>query len=881
MTDHLAVNDHRLPRQVVPRRYELRIEPELDAGIFRGDERIEIEVLGTVESVVMNAVDLEITDAILALGWASAGDDLDVADAFSLGVEFDEPAGRVSFLTPSEELPPGRYTLSATFSGELNDRLCGFYRSVFTDESGAKRVIATTQFEETDARRAFPCFDEPDRKAVFSVTIDAPADMLALSNGPEISVEPLGGGKQRVRFGDTIAMSTYLVAFVVGPLEATAPIDVDGVALRVIHIPGKARLAAPALDAAVHALRYFSDYFGLPYPGSKLDLAGIPDFASGAMENLGCVTFREAILLADPATASRTEMERMIEVVDHEIAHMWFGDLVTMGWWNGIWLNEAFATFMALRCGDDYRPEWQIFDGFARSKTAALVVDGLHSTRPIEFPVESPDEVAAMFDVLTYQKGASVLWMLEQYIGTERFRSGVRRYLATHAYANTETHDLWEAIAAEASDVPIRALMESWIFQGGYPMIKASVIDDTVELDQTPFSYLPAPLPEPGGDESVRSSAIGGEWLAPVLARSSGGGDLERVILGASAERVSRRSGAFVVNAHGSGFYRVTYDAELRSLIGAHFGDLTARERYNVLADAWSNCVAGHTTLDEPFELFGLLNDERDATVWSVVFGAFGLLDLVIQESERPALREAACALFAPQLERVGWTSSKDEDPQTPVLRSSLITALGGLCEDPGVTARAHELFLADRAREARIDPEIAAAVLGVVAHSASPADVEAILDRFHRPIDPMDEVRNLYSLGRLSDPVLAGYVLPLCLSDIRSQNAPYLIASMLSNRPIALTSWLFVVEHFDEIVDRFPSNSIHRIFEGTTGLAEVDGSGVPLHRDSVRAFVGAHIDSGHRRLAAQSLERLEVNVRFAQRLIGYSLPAALARLTL
>ena len=279
-------------------------------------------------------------------------------------IEFDADHERVACSSHRMQLGRGRYVLACTFRGELNDKLRGFYRSRFTDDDGTEHFIATTQFEETDARRAFPCFDEPDRKAVFSITLDAPPGMLAISNGAEIGVEDLGEGRRRVRFGDTIAMSTYLVAFVVGPLEATDPVDVNGVALRVVHAPGKAHLTAPAIEVAAHALGYFADYFGLPYPGEKLDLVAVPDFAAGAMENLGCVTFRDAILLADPDATSQAEMERMAEVVEHELAHMWFGDLVTMSWWNGIWLNEAFATFMALRCQDNFRPEWKTFVSF-------------------------------------------------------------------------------------------------------------------------------------------------------------------------------------------------------------------------------------------------------------------------------------------------------------------------------------------------------------------------------------------------------------------------------------------------------------------------------------------------------------------------------------
>ena len=377
--------------------------------------------------------------------------------------------------------------ISIEFAGVLNDKLHGFYRSEFTDGGGVTHVIATTQFEATDARRAFPCFDEPDRKAVFSVTLDVPDGLAAYSNGPEVDAAPLPQGGRRIRFGDTIPMSTYLVAFVVGPLVATDPVDVRGTPVRIVHVPGKGGLTAFALEAAGHSLEFFSDWFGIDYPAEKLDLVAIPDFAFGAMENLGCVTFREAVLLVDPARASRLELERVADVISHEIAHMWFGDLVTMRWWNGIWLNEAFATLMELLCVDHFRPEWDRWVSFGVERDAAMATDGLHATRPVEYPVGPPEEAQGMFDVLTYQKGAGVLRMLERYLGAERFRDGVRRYLETHRFGNTETADLWDAIE-EASGEPVRDIMDSWILQGGFPL---------VTVDPTASGPTPASGPVP------------------------------------------------------------------------------------------------------------------------------------------------------------------------------------------------------------------------------------------------------------------------------------------------------------------------------------------------------------------------------------------------
>ncbi len=865
-------DDYRLPYAVAPRRYELRVAPDLEAARFAGEVRIEIDVLEAVERVVMHAAELDVFDASLAHGWTSDGGEAEDAESFSLGVELDADREEVAFPAPSEDVPPGRYTLVASFAGTLNDKLRGFYRSVFTDETGTRRVIATTQFEDTDARRAFPCFDEPDRKAVFSVTVDVPAGMLAVSNGPEVSAVEIGGGTRRVRFGDTIPMSTYLVAFVVGPLEATEPVDVDGVALRVVHLPGKARLTATAIDVATHALRFFSEYFAIPYPAAKLDLVALPDFASGAMENLGCVTFREAILLADPEQSARVELERVAEVVEHELAHMWFGDLVTMGWWNGIWLNEAFATFMSLCCEDDYRPEWHVFVSFARSRSVALGVDGLHATRPVEYPVRRPDEAAAMFDVLTYEKGAGVLWMVEQYLGRERFRAGVRRYLAAHAYGNTETHELWDAIDAEAGDVPIRAVMDSWIFQGGHPLVSVSATLDeggteVVGLSQSPFSYLLEPPASGAPDGGAVGSAIGSSWLVPVLVAPAGGGEVRRILLGDEPQTLGATASPVVVNAGGSGFYRTSYDTSLRTALLAVFETMAPLERYGLVADVWATCLAGTSRLAAFADVAARLGSERDPHVWSVAVGALGMIDQVAPEEARPGLAAYVRDLLAPQLARVGWMPDRDDDEQTPLLRASLIGALGTFGRDAAVTSRCFEMFRADTEGTKSIDPDIDGAVLGVVAYGAGQAELDAILARYRSPHDPIDELRHLNSLGRLGDEALAAQVLELCLTEIRSQNAPYLIGSMLSNRRIGELAWRFVTEHFDEAVERFPENSIHRMVEGVVGLAQVDGAGEAIHASGVRSFLDSHVVGGRRRLVAQSLERLEVNVRFARRL--------------
>ncbi|MGH7253215.1 MAG: M1 family metallopeptidase, partial [Nitrospiraceae bacterium] len=411
------MDPYRLPRQVVPTRYDIRLVPDLTTSVFAGVEIITVMVHEPTSEIVLNATELERSEAAI---------ENEEGRVFDGRVELDEPTerGRVRF---PETLRPGEWRLRIAFKGILNDKLRGFYRSTYKDQTDAPRVLAATQFEATDARRAIPCWDEPAFKAVFSVTLVIDPGLTAVSNTRIIS-ERVEGGKKVLRFADTIRMSTYLLAFVVGDLEATDAVQVGRTPLRVWCVPGKRHLTGFALEVAADSLRFFQDYYGLPYPGDKLDLLAIPDFASGAMENLGAITFRENALLVDRQASTHGELERVADVIAHENAHMWFGDLVTMSWWNGLWLNEAFATFMGMLAVDAWKPDWQRWGTFSLSRAAALSVDGLHSTRPIEYPVRAPHDADAMFDVLTYEKGASVLRMLEQYLSPDVFRAGVRDY---------------------------------------------------------------------------------------------------------------------------------------------------------------------------------------------------------------------------------------------------------------------------------------------------------------------------------------------------------------------------------------------------------------------------------------------------------------------
>src|SRR3990172_8082052 len=474
---------HRLPLTVTPERYEIRLTPDMVAANFDGEEKFAIKVNEPVREICLNAAELAIRDVRIK---AKSGKTI-------RGDVILDPENEQAVLHFTETVAPGPWELQTKFSGILNDKLHGFYRSAYKNATGEEKTLATTQFESTDARRAFPCWDEPALKAVFQITLVVDEGLTAISNARVMRETPLAGtGKKEVSFADSMKMSTYLVAFIIGEFEASDPATVGKAPLRVWAVPGKRQLANFGREIGRASLEHFSRYYDIPYPGDKLDLIAIPDFASGAMENLGAITFRETALLVDEQRATRAELERVADVVSHENAHMWFGDLVTMRWWNGLWLNEAFATFMEMLAVDAWKPEWRRWDNFTVSRAAALQVDGLRSSRPIEFEVTAPKDAEAMFDVLTYEKGGAVLRMLEQYLGPTLFRDGVRRYLTDHQFGNAETSDLWRALG-ETSGQPIPEVMDGWIFRPGYPMVTIRVenVGRPLCLSQQRFPYLP------------------------------------------------------------------------------------------------------------------------------------------------------------------------------------------------------------------------------------------------------------------------------------------------------------------------------------------------------------------------------------------------------
>jgi puromycin-sensitive aminopeptidase len=819
--------DYRLPRSVIPSAYRLEIEPDIDAAAFSGRVDIDVNVMEPTDEITLNAIELEIPEVTLT----TAG------ESRSAAVAFDEDRERATFAF-DEVLQRGEATLSIVFTGILNDQLRGFYRSTYTGADGETKTLATTQLESTDARRAFPCWDEPDLKATFSVSLTVPEGYTAVSNAPEVSRTLADAGMEQVVFAESMRMSTYLVAFIVGELDISETVDVDGIPLRVITPPGKLHLAPFALDAGAAALRYFADYYRVPYPGAKLDMVAIPDFAAGAMENLGCITYRETALLIDDDTATQANKMRVAEVVGHEVAHMWFGDLVTMRWWNGIWLNEAFASFAENKFVEHYRPEWKRWLHFAPERARSQETDGLAATRPIEFAVASPEEADEMFDVLTYEKGASVLRMLEQYLGEDAFRAGVARYLRTHAYSNTDTADLWAALEAESGE-PVGEIMDTWIFQGGYPEISVKKVDGGVALEQNPFRYI-------GKGE--------GSWQVPVLYRNDG--EVDRIVVGDTPVLVND-SKDLVVNAGGEGFYRVEYDSELLDRVIGELHDLAPMERHSIVSDTVANMMAGDLPASELLTLVGELKAENEIEVWSAALTGLGELDRIASSDDSPALQTFVRYQLDAKVKELGWVPAEGETDRTKALRGLLLRSFGNLGNDQTTIASARKIAF----EPGGIDVEVATAAQMVTAAHGDLADFDRFTQMSNTAQTPQLMVKYLTAATQVPHPDVPARIFQMIIDgDIRRQDSFWVAAAVLGTKANGPRSWQLATEKWDELLAALPPRAGDRLIDYVQYQSDAETAA------SIKSWLADHPIPFGEVAARQRLEMLDIRIGLRER---------------
>jgi puromycin-sensitive aminopeptidase len=851
----------RLPKNVVPTNYAIELTPDLEKFTFSGQVAIEVDVLSPVSEVKINAKELEISD----FHAVNAGE---TRHNGTVSIDHDTEIATISF---AGKLGAGKWTLHSTFTGILNDKLKGFYRSIWTDAQGGKHTIATTQFESTDARRAFPCFDEPEFKATFDVTLIVPEKLTALSNGAITSSTPVDGGKKRVVYERTMKMSTYLVAFVVGEFVSSQPVMVNGIEVRIWCVPGKEHMTAFPLSAAAFVTDWYEKYFEIPYPGGKkIDHIAIPDFASGAMENLGLITYRETSLLLDEKTATHAERNRVAVVVLHELAHMWFGDLVTMAWWNGLWLNESFATFMENLSLSHWKPEWHIWNEFGLSRAMASRVDALRSTHPIESPVNHPDDAKELFDVISYEKGCSVLYQLHEYIGAENFRRGIAAYLKKHSYGNTETHDLWDALeescklADPIHPIPVRKIMDAWVFTAGHPVVEVSTADmpGFVKLSQRPFQFLP------DGKNTL--------WPVPVTLRIKAKGDngktVEKKFLLDTAEQtvyVGEDFDFVVVNAGGSGFYRVSYDKALAAKLSAKVQEnLSAIERFNLVNDSWACVRAGLLSTTDYLEMVKGFASEEDTNVWSILLGSLSTLHSLVKDEDgkpyRSSLQQIVRDLVSPTLTKLTFAASEGESVHTRQLRGTLMGTLGTIGEDTAVQAKAVELFASWKADKQSVDANIVPAIVSILAYKGDEKRYDEFFAMSKLATSPQEVQRFLFALARFRDEKLLGQTIAKCLTDdVRTQDAPSLFASVLGNEVASASAWKFLQDNWANMIARYPENGVVRMVGSVTALDTAE------QEAEVKAFFAANPVKAGEMATAQALEQLRINVAMRERETG------------
>jgi len=835
---------------------DLHVELDPARGdAFRGEVSIALRIAHPKRVLRLHAVDLRVLRPRLEVG-----------ARVHAGRIAPSPGSETIEVRFPQAIPAGAATLRLAFSGRLRGDLCGLYRAA----SGRHRY-AFTQLEPTEARKFFPCFDEPAMKARFHVSVTTAASHTVLSNSPAIASRAAGSGRKTVVFAPTPPLSTYLVALAVGPLEGSRRVFVGPTPIRVWSAPKKGRLSGFALEAARESLLRLERYFGLPYPYPKLDLVAVPDFEFGAMENAGAVFFRETLLLLDPRRATLAEQKRAAEVIAHELAHMWYGDLVTMAWWDDLWLNEAFATWMAFSVVDQWRPEWRMWHEFQHGRAAALDLDALRHTHPIWCEVRTPAEAAENFDLITYEKGAAVVRMLERYLGRSAFQRGVRRYIRRHREGNAVAADLWQALR-EASGQPVEPLARAWIEQPGYPVlqIRSHRARGRTELRLHQERFREAPQGREAAAQRGAAERSRQVWPIPWVARVAGprrgrGRELRALVTRGSQCIPLGRGPAprFVYgNAEEAGFYRPQHGPhELRALL-ASLDELPALERMGLVDHQWALVRAGHAGIATLLDLAGVLASERDADVLVTLSRPLAFLadSLVPDAAPRceAQLRSFIAGRFGPELDAMAFEPRPGESQETRLRRAALIDLVGGVAADSGVIARAAarcEDYLVDRRA---IDPDLADGLVALAARVGDAGLQRRFVAAMRDAATPQESRRFLLALGAFRAPRLVEKSLELALTQVvPTQDVVPLLARMLANPAAREATWGFVQARWARLRRRMPPLLAGRLVESTWRLLE------PGHRRAVARFFAANpLPSGARALR-QSLERFDWYRRF------------------
>jgi puromycin-sensitive aminopeptidase len=834
----------RLSKDVLPSRYELHFQLDFDTWSSIGVERIAVRLARPTREIVLHSLELDIQSVTI---------DGERADR----PQYDTEAETVT-LRFGREISAGEHILKLDWRGEIRESLRGLYRSLRGEER-----YAATQFEAADARRAFPCFDEPEFKARFKLELVHPSGNAAIANMPIESQDQISEHRTLTRFRETPKISSYLVAFTVGPYEftptATSP---SGIPVRVCLPPGLAEQGTYARDAHVRAVEWLQEYTGLPYPYFKVDAIGIPDYEAGAMENPGAITYRTVYLAADSRTASIRMLKGTFSTVAHELTHMWWGDLVTMRWWTDLWLNESFAAFVGEKATATLNPEWRYWRDFVADNTNAFNLDALASTHPISYEAKSAEEASQRFDAISYTKGAAVLRMIEGYLGEDAFREGVRIYLRRHAEANASADDFWRALD-EASGQDVTAIANAWIKEPGHPVvhIAAKQVDGALELELTQARYF--------SDPSAKTT--GQVWPVPMVLKYGTADGLRehRFVLRRQRDTL-RLEGAswFFPNSGGRGFYRFAFASALEGdLVDQGIPHLSAEERLALLDDLWALVRHGKATLATFLRRVEMLRGEEDRAVLASIADALTWLAnyAVRDATERPFARLVE-DLFRPILDAIGWRPSDGEDADIREKRTRAIGMLGLYARADDVRAEAQRLVRAHLDGDERLHPDVAGTVVAVAATIGDDRLWERYVARMQQAqaTDAQEETRFRQGLVYFEDPGLARRTADAVFSPlIRVQDRGIMLGPMLQyrrNRPVA---WQVLKEHWDadianaEVAPLLKQSMVNAVSQlAQRGLADEATSFLELKRTPDIAET-----------VAQSLERLRVNTAAAERL--------------
>ncbi len=840
----VSAKAHRLPTSVVPTAYDVDITTAPERDRFEGRVTMKLDVREATTFVEMHARELELSEATISIG----------GEHRPAKIELNAERQTVRFSTGAT-LEVGATELCVTFVGEPNPSMHGLY--VATD--GSSKAICT-QCEATDARAIFPCFDEPMFKATLRWTIRTEPGLVALANGP-LEREQTEGEVVVHEFSASKPVSSYLAALTVGDFESPETTTVNGIPLRVYGTTGKGDQTPFALDYTAKLLPWYESYFDIAYPFAKYDQVAVPGFDAGAMENVGLVLFRQNLLLMDPATVSWRQKKLIAKVIAHEIAHMWFGNLVTMKWWDDLWLNEAFAEWMAHKACDAVSPDYKVWDDFQEDKGRALADDALSTTHPIYTSVETPEQALEMFDVITYQKGCAVMRMLENYLGEEPFREGLRAYMREFEYGNAAGPDLWRALET-ASGQPVGALMNSWINVPGFPVLSASLEGSELTVSQRRF--FSSATAEPEAEPTV--------WNVPVVVRfeDDDGVKEHRFILDSATQTAALPANGAVKwcypNASEIGFYRTQPDAKLRaSLAGGGLGELDPIEQRGLLQDQWGLVRNGTESVDGFLDLVdacmvGKNPPIADHNVLRAVVTRLGTVDRILRDADDEAALTKMQAWIADRLTgplaALGMEPKDGEAQNDSQRRALLIHAMARLARAPTTIDAAIHYAEKERADPSSVDANLAGTFLDVAARTgdAERYDLwqQTYADRKAAGLPPQACLRYLYTLAAFEPEPLTERTLQGIGEGVTPQEAVGpLLSQLLGERKAQMLAWSFVKSSWEELRHRVGDMQISRVVEAVGALRGE-------HREDVVAFFEANPPVGAERALARALEFMD-----------------------